>query len=98
MKPIEFLDSSMRDIEAAQAHYHDINPALATQFGDRLLHRLQLIQLHPRSCRKVMMQTRRANLEIFPYALFYQEDACRILVQAVLHQSRNPGDLKRRLS
>ncbi len=93
MKELVFLDSALKEIEAAQAYYLEISPALAKHFRDCLLQRLREIQGHPKSCRKVSNTSRRANLSDFPYAIFYEEQRTLILIQALLHQASQKSQL-----
>lgn len=48
-------------------------------------------QTFPQSFIRVNDMVRRANLNRFPYAVFYKIESKRIVVLAVVHHARNPN-------
>ncbi len=95
---LEISDEALREIESIRQHYLGINLELPERFSDCLLKRLDELCRQPLTRPKMLKGIRRANLETFPYALYYEYETGRLHLLLVAHQSRHPQELKRRLS
>ncbi|MBN1190526.1 MAG: type II toxin-antitoxin system RelE/ParE family toxin [Dehalococcoidales bacterium] len=58
---------------------------------------MERILQYPEAWPKISKRTRRCRTNRFPYGLIYQVREDRILIVAIIHLSRNPETLKRRL-
>ena len=84
------------DIRAARSWYHKISPVLADDFLAKLNRAIGLVRESPLAYGLVHRTFRRILLHRFPYALFYHADEQRIVIVAVLHQTRDPQMLAER--
>lgn len=78
------------DIQAAFEWYESEQLGLGSEFLASLRRRLEAIRDAPESCAMIYGEVRRAVVSRFPYVVFYIVQSARIVVLAVLHQSRNP--------
>lgn len=77
------------DIRLASQWYEEQREGLGAEFIDSVDEGIKRIGDNPLAYRVVAGDNRRANLERFPYALFYKvhDD---VVVVACLHAARNP--------
>ena len=85
-----------RDIQSIFDWYESQEPGLGEEFLKALRQRLEAIQDSPESCQIIYRDVRRAVVSRFPYLIFYAVQPTRVIVLAVLHQSRNPLNWPRR--
>jgi len=85
-----------QDIREARAWYRKISPLLGDDFMAALSRAVAVIREHPLAFQIVHRTFRRILLHRFPYALFYHAENDRIVIVAVLHQSRDPEILDAR--
>ena len=84
------------DIEAAFDWYEHEQPGLGLEFLDELRVAYDRIVDRPFKYPQLRLNTRRALLERFPYAVFFAVEDDVIVVLTVLHTSRNPAEWQRR--
>jgi plasmid stabilization system protein ParE len=80
-----------RDVLAAQKWYARQGTGLDLSFRDELDHVLNHIRIHPASFPVVHNSVRRANLQRFPYGVFYVLRRSHVLILGVVHHARHPG-------
>jgi plasmid stabilization system protein ParE len=85
-----------RDIRDARIWYRKISPRLGDRFLDAVDAAIARAKDQPLAYQIVHRTFRRALLHRFPYALFFHAAEDRVVVVAVLHQSRDPGVLDER--
>ena len=85
-----------RDLREAKDWYRATSRELSDDFVRRVGDAIALAQERPLAFQIVLRTFRRVLLHRFPYALFYHSGSDRIVVVAVLHQSRSPEVLKSR--
>jgi toxin ParE1/3/4 len=86
------------DVKAAAEWYEQHRDGLGLEFTDRVLETIDSIAEHPLAHRKVIAEARRANLEQFPYALWYTvEPKDGSIVIGCLHAKRHPRIARERL-
>lgn len=85
---VEFYD--------AERWYADVSLALSQRFIEAIENTVQLISEFPMRFPAVYRGRRRAGVKRFPYGLFYQVEADRILLIACFHGRRNPHVWQRR--
>jgi len=85
-----------QDIREARTWYRKISPLLGEDFIAALNRAMAVIREHPLAFQVVHRTFRRILLHRFPYALFYHAEKERIVIVAVLHQSRDPETLEQR--
>jgi hypothetical protein len=69
--------------------------------GDELFHfideKISEVKNNPLQFEVAFKNCRRAIIKKFPYSIFYIPDERKIIIVAIIHQSRNPDILKKRI-
>lgn len=97
MNQPQFREEAEADVQEAMAWYEEKRRGLGAEFLLCLEATMERIARHPTSSRAVLGEVRRALLRRFPYSVIYVLEGETVLVLAVLHGSRNPDDLRKRL-
>ena len=79
------------DIRTVLRWYETQNPTLGDQFLIELRRTLEQIGQFPESSPVVRKNVRRALVQRFPYLVFYVAESTRVVILAVLHNSRDPA-------
>ena len=85
------------DLQAARDFYVDLSPPISDRFlaaFDSLAERLLTF---PESAQLVHQTVRRARVQGFPYAAFYEIQDDRLVVLAVMHTARHQDRWKSRV-
>jgi plasmid stabilization system protein ParE len=85
-----------RDIREARLWYRNISYDLGESFLRSVAQAAALALEHPLAFHATYRKFRRVLLKRFPYALFYRIDKNRMVIVAVLHQARDPRELRKR--
>jgi plasmid stabilization system protein ParE len=85
------------DVQETLDWYFREEPGLDDRFLASLDEVLLIAVSHPESFPIYFARFRRALLDTFPYAVFYEFDDDQVRVYGVLHCSRSPSTMKRRL-
>ena len=86
------------DIRDAHNWYEQQQPGLGRDFLDAVEACIARIADGPQQYTVVLADVRRALLQRFPYSVNYRVSGQDVRIIAVLHQSRDPRELRRRLS
>ena len=97
MKQLLIRHAAAKDIEAAATWYEHQRPGLGAEFTLELDQALERISNNPKIYSLVYRSVSRTLLHRFPYTVYFKNDADRIDVIAVLHQSRGHTYTKKRL-
>lgn len=89
MTPVRFTSNAERDVAEAFAWYEEKREGLGSEFLSRVDEVVEKITHHPLSYPKVIEDVRRANLEQFPYALWYKIEDDAVVI-ACIHGKRSP--------
>ena len=94
------LKNAEQDIDEAIAWYEIQKEGLGLRFYMSVQDVLKLLKENPFLYAKVKQEFRRVLTNGFPYALFYalDDEKKKVEVVAVIHQSRNPEYIEKRLS
>lgn len=94
------LKGAEQDIDEAIAWYESQKQGLGLRFYMSVREALELLKDNPLLYAKVKEEFRRVLTKGFPYALFYalDEEKRKVEVIAVIHQSRNPEYIEKRLA
>ena len=84
------------DIEAAFEWYEKEQAGLGIEFLDQLRITYDQIADGPFKYPRLRLNTRRALLNRFPYAVYFAVENEIVVVLAVLHTSRDPAESQRR--
>jgi plasmid stabilization system protein ParE len=86
------------ELDLADAHlwYREQAPGRGADFLAAIDKCITSIRHHPEAYQLVDPTVRRALLQRFPYALFYEVGPVEIVVYAVFHCARNPTAWRRR--
>lgn len=88
---VRLSSAAERDVLAAQKWYSRQSPGLDLAFRDELDRTLDRIRRLPMGFPVVEENIRRANLQRFPYGVFYVIRASDVLVLGVVHHARHPS-------
>lgn len=89
MIPVRFTKTAQADLTDAFQWYESKREGLGYEFMDRVDEVVDRIAHHPESYPKIIEDARRANLEQFPYSLYYKIESDAIVI-ACLHGKRSP--------
>jgi plasmid stabilization system protein ParE len=78
------------------AWYESQLPGLGDVFLQRVQERMRVIADSPKVFPAVLESIRRAPVKRFPYGIYYEDSADRIVVLAVFHFKRSPDRLRDR--
>ena len=89
MVSIRFRLEAVADVEQAKEWYESQRPHLGTDFFRSLEDVVELIARHPDGFPEFAPGLRRALLNRFPYAVYYQHAEGRVTILACLHSRRS---------
>jgi len=95
--PREFHPFVQDDVASAHRWYERQRVGLGDQFLDAVQDVLSAIDANPARFGFADGDVREAQLNRFPYAVYYRVLADRVRVLAVYHTARNPAGWQRRL-
>lgn len=84
------------EYDEAVAWYEGERVGLGLEFQSAVSEALDVIVRHPSLFRRVRGIVRRAVVRRFPYTIHFLEEENRIVVLAVFHTARDPGELRAR--
>jgi toxin ParE1/3/4 len=84
------------DIQQASAWYEDRKPGLGAEFLDKVDETIGRIKNHPLAFRTVIDDLRRANVERFPFGIWFVIEPSGNVVVACLHAKRDLRLAKKR--
>lgn len=85
------------DLASAASWYEDQRPGLGSDLVAEARQLFQLIAAHPAQFQAVAQDVRRAQLNRFPYAVYFGVDTDEVLILAVVHKRRHPDIWRQRL-
>lgn len=94
--PVIWSDEAKAEFYEAERWYAEISVHLSEEFVQAVEKSVQLIAESPLRFPIVYRERRRSGVRRFPYGLFYQIEADRILLIACFHGKRNPRRWQRR--
>lgn len=95
-REIVFRRVARIEFDDAVAWYEGERAGLGLQFQSLVDETLAVIAREPERFRRVRGEIRRAVLKRFPYTVHFLDEGHRIVVLAVFHASRDPGQLSER--
>lgn len=90
-KPVEFLPAAQREVEDAYLWYEQQEPGVGERFLKVLGETLLQIKTQPDWGTPHIRNTRKVQIEKFPYTVIYREETDKIAIYTVAHGSRKPG-------
>jgi toxin ParE1/3/4 len=90
VKPVIVSAIAQRDIDTAAAWYENRKDGLGIEFLDRVAETLERIETNPEGYAEGYRGLRRANLDQFPYGVWFRIMPDNSLVIACLHGRRHP--------
>lgn len=96
---IKLLPIVHTDLRKAKKWYHEKSETLAQEFKTEVNKEIDYIGEYPEHYQRKYKELRQSLVTRFPYAIFYlvEEEQKRIVVFGVLHTSRNPEIVRRRI-
>ena len=96
-RPIRLSSAAQHDLQTAKDWYADKGvPGLELRFLDALEEVFTRMETFPASFRVVYRDVRQANLQRFPFGVFYHERGNDLYVLAICHHARHPRTWQRR--
>ena len=96
---IKLLPIVHTDLRMAKKWYHEKSETLAKEFKLEVDKEIDYIAEYPEYYQRKYKELRQSLVTRFPYAIFYlvEEEQKRIIVLGVLHTSRNPEIVRKRI-
>lgn len=96
---IKLLSIVHTDLRKAKKWYHEKSETLAQEFKTEVNKEIDYIGEYPEHYQRKYKELRQSLVTRFPYAIFYlvEEEQKRIIVFGVLHTSRNPEIVRKRI-
>jgi len=90
----KILPAAKADIREAAQWYQRQEPGLGKQFTAQVREKLRVIREFPNASAIRYDEVRTTVLEVFPFMIHYTVDeaAKTVIIAAVLHTSRDPGE------
>lgn len=97
---IKLLPVVHTDLRKSKKWYQDKNETLALEFKAEIDKEIDYIGEYPEHYQRKYKELRQSLVTRFPYAIFYlvEEEQKRIVVFGVLHTSRNPEIVRKRIT
>lgn len=97
---IKLLPIVHTDLRKAKKWYHDKNETLSKEFKIEVNKEIDYIGEYPDHYQLKYKELRQSLVARFPYAVFYlvEEEQKRIIIFGVLHTSRDPEIVRKRIS
>ncbi len=89
-----FHPAALQEYSESVKYYSEISPSLASAFVAQIENGINQILLYPQAWQPIEEDVRRCLIKRFPYTI---EDNNSVIIQAVMHLSRNPGYWKARI-
>jgi len=93
-KNIELTEDAKNDLKEATEWYEDKKEGLGEEFLNEVEKTFQTIELNPLQNQKVRGNIRRALVKRFSFGVFYIVKNIKIIINRVVHTSRNPKEWK----
>ncbi len=94
---VVFSPDAAQDVTEARAWYEGQRKGLGERFVEAIDARIDALRINPEIHAIVRKGYRRAIVNRFPYAIYYKHTEDILEIWAVLHASRNPAVVRRRL-
>ncbi len=91
------VSAAEREMLEAAEYYEQQEAGLASDFYDQIEQATFEIARSPEAWPLVSKTIRKHSIGRFPFILLYRVDPEEIVIQAVMHTSRNPKHWKRRI-
>lgn len=95
--PLALRREAKTDLDHAYRYYESESRGLGSEFLDAVEDRFSSIAASPESFAPVYQDVREALVKRFPFAIYFREEAKRIVVYAVYHCSRDPVHWQQRI-
>lgn len=96
MKLIEFLAAAECDLDESISYYNQRQQNLGYEFSDEVKRALFRLLNFPSAWPKLSKNTRRIQMNRFPYGIIYQNRPDKILVIAIMNLYSKPSSWKER--
>ena len=93
---IEILDEAVDDLERGFHFYEEQEPGIGDYFLNTLYSDIESLRLYA-GIHQIVFGFHRCLSKRFPYAIYYDVQAERVRVHAVIDGRRNPAWIRRRL-
>jgi toxin ParE1/3/4 len=91
------LPEAVEDIAEARRWYDEALTGLGERFLSQVDDCIRRIQTYPDLYERVYKQYRRAMVRRFPFVVFYEVSADRLVVYSVFHTAQDPNKWRKRL-
>ena len=95
--PVVFLAGADADLQAAFNRFEDYREGFGVEFMQAVEAHLARVAMFPLLAPVYLGKIRRRVLRGFPYGVFYEPHATRIIVVAILDLRQDPERIRRRL-
>ncbi len=89
--PVDFREEARDELRDGHDWYEGRRTGAGVRFMSAVQAAIDHIAAFPQSGRVLLDDIRRVLVKKYPYAVFYREEAGRIIVTSVFHTSRDPA-------
>ena len=94
--PLAVRAEARVEFDAAFDWYEQRSPGLGVRFAEAVQERRDELAANPKRYPLGYRDVREAQVDGFPYCLYYAIESNRVLIVSIFHTSRNPNIWKRR--
>ncbi len=95
--PVEFLSGADADLQGVFNRFEEYREGFGVEFMTAVDAHLARIAVFPEIAPRYFEKVRRQVMHRFPYGIFYEPHATRILVTAILDLRQDPQKIQQRL-
>ena len=88
-RTVLYRKAAQQDLAEAYDWYYSIDPGLAEKLLDDLRFTADRIAMHPLSNPVYLGTSRRTQLRVFPYFVYYRLERDTVVIHAILHIRRS---------
>jgi plasmid stabilization system protein ParE len=94
---VTYLNAAEAEIQEAVNFYNEQRAGLGFEFSDEVKQAIERIKNYPHAWTPLSKRTRRCLTHRFPYSIIYEARSDGIIIVAIQHHRRKPGNWRERL-
>jgi len=95
---VTYLDAADADFQEAIDYYNEQRSGLGFEFSDEVRAAVDRIRNYPEAWTPLSNRTRRCQVRRFPYSIIYEARSDVIIIVAIQHHKRKPGNWRKRIT
>ena len=94
---VTYLRAAEAEFHEAVNYYNEQRAGLGFEFSDEVKQATERIRNYPQAWTPLSKRTRRCLIHRFPYSIIYEGRSDEIIIVAIQHHRRKPGNWRERL-